>query len=44
MRAAPIRAILLLLGLVSLVGMPYSVLMPVFASQILHGGAKELGC
>ncbi len=41
--AAPIRAILLLLGLVSLVGMPYSVLMPVFASQILHGGARELG-
>jgi MFS family permease len=42
-KAAPIRAILLLLGLVSLVGMPYSVLMPVFASQILHGGARELG-
>jgi len=42
-RAAPIRAILLLLGLVSLVGMPYSVLMPVFASEILHGGARELG-
>ncbi len=41
--AAPIRAILLLLGLVSLVGMPYSVLMPVFASDILHGGARELG-
>jgi len=41
---APIRAILLLLGLVSFVGMPYSVLMPVFASQILHGGARELGC
>ncbi|HVP56318.1 MAG TPA: MFS transporter [Candidatus Eisenbacteria bacterium] len=40
---APIRAILLLLGLVSLVGMPYSVLMPVFASEILHGGARELG-
>jgi MFS family permease len=39
----PIRAILLLLGLVSLVGMPYSVLMPVFASQVLHGGARELG-
>jgi len=35
--------ILLLLGLVSLVGMPYSVLMPVFAHQILHGGARELG-
>ena len=42
-KAAPIRAILLLLGLVSLVGMPYSVLMPVFAREILHGGAKELG-
>ena len=41
--AAPIRAILLLLGLVSLVGMPYAVLMPVFAAQILHGGAKALG-
>jgi MFS family permease len=40
---APIRAILLLLGLVSLVGMPYSVLMPVFASQVLRGGARELG-
>src|SRR6516225_1272362 len=39
----PIKSILLLLGLVSLVGMPYSVLMPVFASQILHGGATELG-
>jgi len=42
-QTAPIRAILLLLGLVSLVGMPYSVLMPVFASEILHGGARELG-
>jgi len=42
-RAAPLRSLLLLLGLVSLVGTPYSVLMPVFANQILHGGAKELG-
>ena len=41
--AAPIRTILLLLGLVSLVGMPYAVLMPVFAAQILHGGPKALG-
>ena len=41
--AAPIRAILLLLGLVSLAGMPYAVLMPIFAAQILHGGAKALG-
>lgn len=40
---APIRAILLLLGLVSLVGMPYTVLMPVFATKILHGNASTLG-
>ena len=39
----PIRAILLLLGVVSFVGMPYTVLMPVFADQILHGGARGLG-
>jgi MFS family permease len=39
----PIRAILLLLGLVSLVAMPYTVLMPVFADRILHGGAGGLG-
>jgi MFS family permease len=40
---APIRAILLLLGLVSLVAMPYTVLMPIFADRILHGGARGLG-
>jgi MFS family permease len=39
----PIRALLLLLGLVSLTGMPYAVLMPIFADQILHGGARGLG-
>ncbi len=39
----PIRALLLLLGLVSLVAMPYTVLMPVFADQVLHGGAQGLG-
>jgi hypothetical protein len=33
----------LLIGLVSLVGMPYTVLMPVFADKILHGGARGLG-
>ena len=42
-RTAPIRAILLLLGLVSLVAMPYTVLMPIFAHRVLHGGARELG-
>jgi MFS family permease len=40
---APIRYILLLLALVSFTGIPYTVLMPVFASQILHGGAHTLG-
>ncbi|HMK21415.1 MAG TPA: MFS transporter, partial [Terriglobales bacterium] len=39
----PIRSLLLLLGLISLVGMPYTVLMPIFADLILHGGAKGLG-
>jgi MFS family permease len=38
-----IRALLLLIGLVSLVGMPYTVLMPVFAHKILHGGPRGLG-
>lgn len=40
---APIRNILLLLALVSLLGMPYVTLMPVFARDILHGGAHTFG-
>ncbi len=40
---APIRALLLLLGLLSVTGMPYVVLMPIFADHILHGGARGLG-
>ena len=40
---APIRSILLLFALVSLMGMPYMVLMPVFAAQVLHGGPHTLG-
>ena len=39
----PISKILLLLAFVSLVGMPYSVLMPIFATDILHGGSHTLG-
>jgi MFS family permease len=39
----PIRTVLLLVGLVSLLGMPYAVLMPIFAAEILHGGAHTLG-
>jgi MFS family permease len=38
-----VHALLLLLGVVSLAGMPYTVLMPIFADRILHGGAKALG-
>jgi MFS family permease len=41
--SVPIRSILMLLALVSLVGMPYTVLMPIFAGTILHGGAHTLG-
>ncbi len=39
----PILALLLMLGLVSVVGLPYVVLMPIFADRILHGGARALG-
>jgi MFS family permease len=42
-RFAPIRNLLLLLALVSLVGMPYTVLMPVFAEEVLRGGPHTLG-
>ena len=39
----PIRAILLLLAVVSLMGMPYTVLLPVLADRVLHGGPNTLG-
>jgi MFS family permease len=39
----PIRTMLLLLALMSLVGMPYTVLMPIFASDILGGGPYTFG-
>jgi MFS family permease len=40
-RTAPIRALLILLGLVSITGMPYVVLMPIFADRILRNGGQE---
>ena len=40
-RTAPIRALMLLLGVVSVTGMPYVVLMPIFADKILHDGGQE---
>ncbi|MCB0730347.1 MAG: MFS transporter [Ignavibacteriae bacterium] len=39
----PIRILLLLVAIVSLTGMPYTVLMPVFARDILHGDSSTLG-
>ncbi len=42
-RFAPTRAVLLLLALVGLVAAPYSVLMPMFATDVLHGDAHTLG-
>ena len=39
----PIRTILMLFAVVSLMGMPFVVLMPVFAATVLHGGAHTLG-
>jgi MFS family permease len=38
-----ISSLLLLVGVVSIVGIPYTVLMPIFADRILHGGARALG-
>jgi len=39
----PIRTILLLFALISLMGYPYMVLLPIFAAQVLHGGPATLG-
>lgn len=39
----PIRSILTNLGIVSMFGMPYSILMPIFAVDVLHGGPNTLG-
>ncbi|HEX7360801.1 MAG TPA: MFS transporter [Bryobacteraceae bacterium] len=41
--SVPIRSILLLLALISLFGMPYRMLMSIFATRVLHGGPGTLG-
>lgn len=41
---SPIRTILLLFSIVSLMGYPYMVLLPIFAGQVFHGGPYALGC
>jgi len=42
-RTLPIRSLLLLLGLLSLLGTPYGVLMPIFADQVFHGSSRTFG-
>ena len=40
---APIKVLIILLGIISLVGLPYIVLMPAYAKEIMHGGSDTLG-
>jgi len=40
---APIKFIVLLIALISLTGLPYSVLMPAYSKEILHGGSHTFG-
>ena len=40
---APVRTSLLVLALVATMGMPYTVLMPIIATKVLHGGPHTLG-
>lgn len=42
-RFVPMRMLLMLLALVSVMGMPYTVLMPAVDIKILHGDANSLG-
>ena len=39
----PIRSILLMMSLLGFMGLPYTVLAPIFATKILHGGPQTLG-
>lgn len=39
----PIRIIIIFIGTTSLIGMSFPVLMPIFAKEILHGGAQTMG-
>jgi MFS family permease len=43
MNDTPIRSAIILLSLLSLFGLQYSVFLPIYASDILHGGARTLG-
>jgi MFS family permease len=41
--SAPVRELLLNVAIVGTMGIPYTVLMPVIASKVLHGGPNTLG-
>lgn len=42
-RSVPIRSILLLVAVVSFMGVSYTLLMPVFSEDVLHGGPQAFG-
>lgn len=42
-RTMPVRDLLLMVALISFAGQPFATLMPIFAEDILHGGARGLG-
>ncbi len=42
-QTVPIRAIVMLIAVVAFAGIPYTVLMPIFADKVLHSGAQGLG-
>ena len=39
----PVRDLMLMVGLISFAGQPFATLMPIFAEEVLHGGARGLG-
>ncbi len=41
--STPIRWLLILLGIISIAGMPYTILMPIFAKDIFNGSSYTLG-
>jgi len=42
-QSVPIRTLLILLAILSMVGLPFIVLLPAYAKEILHGGSDTLG-
>jgi MFS family permease len=39
----PVRDLMLMVALISFAGQPFATLMPIFAEDVLHGGARGLG-